>query len=478
MAMKKILTAACVLAAASTVAAAGSGVKAAQPGGSSYIMDLRKAQEDVSSGKPETNIDLGEGISGEVQENLFAEYEKYGIVNENGVLYYHNKPIRCFADTCKIIENMNEYGGKTITYKNICTYVNWAGSIDLYTVREEIEKKAGSSLTFGKIESIEQASSIEDLASSVSAQSLMKIVEIGYGETWNSEVYKIIPFLPHEFVDNFAIQAAENGNYDGVKDLLPFLSEETVAQIADKEYDRTGTSGIRELLPYLSEESIDRLAQKAVGTDNSVEQPGDLNVHELLSFMHQKSVYLLAQKAADNGNYEELKDLVQFLSEDMVTEIVNNIYDKVGISSIHALFPFMSSESRDRLAQKAVSKGDIDSLEQMAFYISMDVLDDIARKLEKKGERTAGIAPFLSETALNEVADSAYKRAGASAIYELLPFMPEKTVDKFIQKVAAKGDYESVEKMAPFASKKVLREVAKKMQAAGISIKGIEKYLK
>jgi len=244
MAMKKILTAACVLAAASTVAAAGSGVKAAQPGGSSYIMDLRKAQEDVSSGKPETNIDLGEGISGEVQENLFAEYEKYGIVNENGVLYYHNKPIRCFADTCKIIENMNEYGGKTITYKNICTYVNWAGSIDLYTVREEIEKKAGSSLTFGKIESIEQASSIEDLASSVSAQSLMKIVEIGYGETWNSEVYKIIPFLPHEFVDNFAIQAAENGNYDGVKDLLPFLSEETVAQIADKEYDRieNGTS--------------------------------------------------------------------------------------------------------------------------------------------------------------------------------------------------------------------------------------------
>ena len=40
-------------------------------------------------------------------------------------------------------------------------------------------------------------------------------------------------------------------------------------------------------------------------------------------------------------NYKELKDLVQFLSEDMVTEIVNNIYDKVGISSIHALFPFM-----------------------------------------------------------------------------------------------------------------------------------------
>ncbi len=465
MRMNKILTAVCVLTAVSTVAVGISGVKIALADSSGYIMDSQKNQDDISFGKFGNNFDMAKDLSDEEQKKLFDEYKKSGIYNKDGVLYYQNKPVRCFIDTCRMLERVNEAGGKTITSKNICTYTNWDGTIDLYTVRKETANKGESSKTFGKIESVEQASSLGDMVAFVSAQSLIKITETGYDRGGMSAIYEILPFIPQESLSNLAKKVIDNGNYDEFIDMAGFLGEEVVAAIAETEYERIGISGVRELLPFLSQESVNRLAQKAVN-------------NELFPFISQESIYALAKNAAVDGNYDELTGMAQFLSEEMISEIVISEYRRTGLAGVQELLPLMSQKSIGKLAKEAADKKDYDSLGQMAFWVNSYLLDDIAKELESKGESVIVIAPFMTENALKEVAESVYKRAGVSAIYELLPYLPKKAVNQFAQKAANQKDYGAVEKMASYASKKVMKQIAEKMLAEGKSIQAIEKYIK
>lgn len=388
MKMNKILTAACVLAAVSTVAVGIPETKTVLADSSGNIMDSKKKQDDISFEKPGNNFDIAEDLSDGEQKELFEEYKKSGIVNKDGVLYYQNKPVRCFIDTGRMLERVNEAGGKTITYRNICTYVNWNGTINIYTVRKETADKGGSSKAFGKIENVGQASSLGDMVAFVSARSLMKIAETGY--------------------------------------------------------DREGMSAICEILPFMPQESLNNLAKKAL----------------------------------ENGNYDELTDMAQYLSEEMISSLVSSEYGRTGLAGVQKLLPLMSQESIGRLAKEAAGKKDYDSLGKMAFWVNSYLLDDIAKKLESRGESVIVIAPFMTENALTEVAESVYKRAGVSAIYELLPYLPKKAVNQFAKKAANQKNYGAVEKMAPYASKKVMKQIAEKMLAEGKSIQAIANYIK
>ena len=379
--------AACMLAAFSIAAVEEPWAKLAQAGSPAIIVGAEENQKKITE-KSDSKFIMDKDLSEEMQKDLFAEYEKFGIYNKEGALYYNDKPVRCFVDTHKMIENKNQAGGKTITFSNICTYVDWDGAVDVYTIRKETAKTAESSKVLGDIESVQRALAIEDMVPFVSAQSLAKIVETVYAEGGISAVYKIVP--------------------------------------------------------YISQEAISSVARNA----------------------------------AANGDYRTLKDIVQFLSEDTVTEIVNSEYEKAGISNVHSLLLFMSQESLGELAQKAADKNDIESLAQMAFCVNVRYLDKIVLQLECKGKHIAGIAPFISGEALEDVVKSEYKNGGASAIYELLPIMPKEMVNKYIQKAAKKKDYKGVEKMAPYASKKVVKKIADKMRTEGRSIAKIMAFIK
>ena len=384
MKMNRIFTAVCTLAAVSAVAAAEPGAMA-QADNSAYIMTLKGVQKNTSVGKSAGSFDLGVDLSDVEQAKLFEEYENFGIERKDGLLYYYDKPVRYFIDTGSIV-TVNQAGGRTINYGNICTYTNSDGTVDICVVREESANNAGAS--FGKIKTIEQVSSLESLLGVVSAQSLIKIAEIEYAKGGIAAISDLLPFLPSESISIFAKDLAEKGSYSEVKSIVWFLCEDTVAEIAESGYERIGFSAVRGLVTHLSKESL------------------------------------------------------------------------------------------AELSKKAMNKNDIDALEYMAFYLDNDSVDAILKKLDSKGERVAGVATFASAETLKELADSRYKKSGVSGLSELLPVMPKSMVNTFVNKAANKKDYTAVQKMAPYAGKKTLKKVAKKMQAEGKSIAGLEAYIK
>lgn len=75
-------------------------------------------------------------------QDLMQEYEKFGITRENGVLYYHDEIIRYFLDGYE-----HESGNTISRYSEY----NGAGTIDVHTVRNDIQNADGSTTLFGEI---------------------------------------------------------------------------------------------------------------------------------------------------------------------------------------------------------------------------------------------------------------------------------------------------------------------------------------
>lgn len=75
-------------------------------------------------------------------QDLMQEYEKFGITRGNGVLYYHDEIIRYFLDGYE-----HESGNTISRYSEY----NGAGTIDVHTVRNDIQNADGSTTLFGEI---------------------------------------------------------------------------------------------------------------------------------------------------------------------------------------------------------------------------------------------------------------------------------------------------------------------------------------
>lgn len=92
---------------------------------------------------------LTEEISGASDEKieyqeLLKEYERFGITDENGILYYKGELVRLFLDG---YEN-----GETLISRY--TKLNEDGTVDVHTVRNDEENEDGSTVLFGDITDI------------------------------------------------------------------------------------------------------------------------------------------------------------------------------------------------------------------------------------------------------------------------------------------------------------------------------------
>lgn len=357
--MNRILAAACMLALVSTAAAGGMETQNMQSSG--YIVGSKQVLKESSSKKSASNFDMDKDLTKEEQNKLLQEYNQQGISTKDGVLYYKKKPVRYFADTCRIIEKVNPSGGKTTTFKSLCTYVNAKGSVDIYTVRKETARNKADSKTFGAIQSVKKAASIEDMACSISAQSMVKMAEAGYERSGLSAIEKILPFLPQESIGKFAKEAADKGKYNELSAIAEFLSEDMVAEIVNSEYEKAGISNVRALLPHLSQESLEQLAKKTVSK-------GDFSALEKMAFYMDCSVLDgIVENMADKR--ERIEGVAPFISGEALRRVAAKLYDRDGISAVLDLLPIMSEEYIDELKERAASRNDYDAVEQIVSYV-------------------------------------------------------------------------------------------------------------
>lgn len=88
----------------------------------------------------------------EKREQLWKEYEKFGIVTKNGNMYYKDELLRYFLDGYEF-----EDGGVVSRYQ----YYNEKGTIDVHTVYPDAQNEDGSTTLFGNIVTIQPYSKEE-----------------------------------------------------------------------------------------------------------------------------------------------------------------------------------------------------------------------------------------------------------------------------------------------------------------------------
>lgn len=79
-------------------------------------------------------------------DDLLKEYAAFGITAKNGILYYHEEMVRYFLDG---YEYDNGSGGKNIMSRY--SSYNEKGTVDVHTVRNDVENADGSTTLFGEI---------------------------------------------------------------------------------------------------------------------------------------------------------------------------------------------------------------------------------------------------------------------------------------------------------------------------------------
>lgn len=177
-------------------------------------------------------LSLTEDVSGAYIGNteyseLLKEYNKFGVMEEDGILCYKGEPIRFFLDGYEH-ENKNEETAIISRY----TSFNENGTVDVHTVREDVKNTDGSTTLFGEIIDIVPYTQAEFDARDVSVyknQSKSEKVTaeeegIGNGET--TEQYL------EQFKDYGITYQTQNGNTGNI-----YWNGELVARFWDEKPD-------------------------------------------------------------------------------------------------------------------------------------------------------------------------------------------------------------------------------------------------
>lgn len=82
-------------------------------------------------------------------QDLLEEYAKFGITERNGILYYQEEMVRYFLDGYE-----HDYGGGEASIISRYSNYNENGTVDVHTVRHDVQNADGSITLFGEIADI------------------------------------------------------------------------------------------------------------------------------------------------------------------------------------------------------------------------------------------------------------------------------------------------------------------------------------
>lgn len=201
------------------------------------------------------------------QKELFEEYQKYGVYENNATLYYKGKPIRCLIDKYQE-ETSNGYGGRNINTIRVYTYFNQNGMVDVTAVREYKIGKTEIAELFRDVKDMTgmAPAAVDDIIVDLPQKSVNKLAWKAAREGRYSDLEKVAPFADTEIVDEIAEKMVEEGiRLDGIADAI---SNDFLEKLAELGYEKWGFSFIKGLLPFISWKSVDYFASIALENEN------------------------------------------------------------------------------------------------------------------------------------------------------------------------------------------------------------------
>ena len=175
---------------------------------------------------------------------------------------------------------------------------------------------------------------------------------------------------------------------------------------------------------------------------------------------------VLNDRPAENVTGEELESIAPMLKDEQVERLVEN--EKSRIDDIASVAPFLSTEFLDNYAKKKISEGvHPETLGGILPFMSDSALNALADEgLRLHGlQSIAGYLPFLSDSKLDALALKAYeKHKCIESLMPLVPFLNDRRVDDIALRVFNEtGSLSRISSIIPFMSDNAVNSIAKQV---------------
>ena len=199
-----------------------------------------------------------------------------------------------------------------------------------------------------------------------------------------------------------------------------------------------------------------------------------IGVTELLGMENRETAVVekLIQTEEIPLTAEELTEVAPVLTPEEVKKQVRK--QKLDLSALTGIAPFLDETDLEELAEEV----EVESLREivgLAPFLDEDVLDRLVRKAPRDDRKgVLALAPFLEEETLDwlvKQCDFAFDRKFLEA---LAPFLEEETIDALAEEQIAKGDVESLTGLYPFMEEETLHKVVKALMSQG-DLEGLKK---
>ena len=155
---------------------------------------------------------------------------------------------------------------------------------------------------------------------------------------------------------------------------------------------------IRNILPFISKDLVDELVVKYA---DSTEWK---SLHEIAPFASRQILEQIADRKAEAGEYGVIKECLPFLARETVVRLALTIYEKEGAREVVDFMPFLPQETRQAIAQREYKQIGMHGLEDLAPFLDRGYLTKLAKEaLDKDGIKAISpIAPFLDQEMLTQ----------------------------------------------------------------------------
>lgn len=158
------------------------------------------------------------------------------------------------------------------------------------------------------------------------------------------EIAGFLPFISQNAVDQLAVKALEEKNFDKLQSLALYVSQAVMDEIAAKMED------IREdllrIAPFVSREKMDELAQKRYAVH------GAKALISIAPFLSQELLKKIARKEFDTHGVGGLQFLAPYLDQDTLQAFAQEAIKASGPQAILPIVPFLSPEMLTEYIQK------------------------------------------------------------------------------------------------------------------------------
>jgi len=198
----------------------------------------------------------------------------------------------------------------------------------------------------------------------------------------------------HTYLKNNTVTAEE------IRNVAPLLKPKQIDQVVEctvlERTEKVDLREIEDLLPLVGSDVGNKLALKMANNGEYEE------LDCVLPFVDGDVVNRIARKMIDEG--KNIEDIAPFVSEDMIREHADKLYQNCGLKAIEGLMPFLPNDLRKRIAETEYEKNALRHFESIAPFLDREYLNDLARKaIQREGIKAiSNLAPFLDKSMLAE----------------------------------------------------------------------------